>query len=396
MKKNSAQPWFRPSRGVWYVTLEGKQINLGPDKAAAFEEFARLISERRHRPAHRSSGQTLPTVIDAFLEWLKPRRSDATYEWYRYRLERLARRYPTINATQLTSAMVEDWVDEYSLSVTSRRNYYRAAKKCLKWARSRGLIKRNRIRDLEVPSGESREIVVSAEDYRDLLANIRNQALRDLVVTSWETGCRPQESLRVEARHVDLANQRWVFPKSESKNRRISRVVYLTDTAAEITARLVKENPSGKLFRNTQGRPWNPEAVNCAIDLVRIRIGIRIMQERGVTVPEEEIIAFAKTLAPTCRIDGKKVKKTERMRYIEAQRKLRYRLASKLAPRCSLYALRHTWATNALQKGVDPLTTAILMGHSDPSMLSKVYQHVALNPVHMLNQAKKAAMSDVG
>ena len=33
---------------------------------------------------------------------------------------------------------------------------------------------------------------------------------------------------------------------------------------------------------------------------------------------------------------------------------------------------------------------AILMGHSDPSMLSKVYQHVALNPAHMLTQAKRA------
>ena len=41
-----------------------------------------------------------------------------------------------------------------------------------------------------------------------------------------------------------------------------------------------------------------------------------------------------------------------------------------------------------LQKGVDPLTVAILMGHSDPSMLSKVYQHVALNPAHMLHASE--------
>jgi len=66
-------------------------------------------------------------------------------------------------------------------------------------------------------------------------------------------------------------------------------------------------------------------------------------------------------------------------------------MARRYAPKLSLYALRHTWATHALQKGVDPLTTAILMGHSDPSTLSKVYQHLALNPTHMLSQAKKAA-----
>jgi len=52
--------------------------------------------------------------------------------------------------------------------------------------------------------------------------------------------------------------------------------------------------------------------------------------------------------------------------------------------------LRHSWATNALQKGVDPLTVAILMGHRDPSTLAKVYQHLALNPKHMLTEAHRA------
>jgi site-specific recombinase XerD len=64
--------------------------------------------------------------------------------------------------------------------------------------------------------------------------------------------------------------------------------------------------------------------------------------------------------------------------------------AAELAPRYSLYALRHSWATHALQKGVDPLTVAILMGHKDPSTLSRVYQHLSLNPSHMREQACRA------
>jgi hypothetical protein len=43
-----------------------------------------------------------------------------------------------------------------------------------------------------------------------ILANTRDRAFCDLLISTWESGCRPQESLRVEARHVDLANQRWV------------------------------------------------------------------------------------------------------------------------------------------------------------------------------------------
>lgn len=75
----------------------------------------------------------------------------------------------------------------------------------------------------------------------------------------------------------------------------------------------------------------------------------------------------------------------------EAKRKLTYKRAAELSPSVSLYALRHSWATHALQNGVDALTVAILMGHKDPSMLAKVYQHLALNPSHMLQQARKAA-----
>ncbi len=42
-RKKLPQPWFRPSRGLWYVTLDGKQHNLGPDETAAFTEYERLL-----------------------------------------------------------------------------------------------------------------------------------------------------------------------------------------------------------------------------------------------------------------------------------------------------------------------------------------------------------------
>lgn len=383
-----AKPWFRACRGVWYVSLDGKQINLGPDRTAAFEEYARLIAAPKEtKPV---AEHCLPAVLDAFLTWLKPRRSPETFLWYQYRLERLARRYPKLDASRLTCAMVEDWVDEYQLSVTSRRNYFRAAKKAMKWAKSRGMVRRNRIRTLEVPAGESREVVISLPLYEQILSLIRDPGFRDLVVTTWETGCRPQESLRVEARHVDLTNQRWVFPKSESKNKKLSRVVYLADAAIAITRQLVELYPTGKLFRNSRGRAWTTDAVNNMFRRIQVRIGQIAIREQGLSVSEDEIQQFLPRLNPTKKVKGQARLKTEAELRTEARHKLTIRLACRLAPKLSLYALRHTWATNALQKGVDPLTTAILMGHSDPSMLSKVYQHVALNPAHMLSQAKKA------
>jgi integrase len=222
------------------------------------------------------------------------------------------------------------------------------------------------------------------------LARVPDRAFRDLLITTWETGCRPQESLRVEARHVDLANSRWVFPASEAKGD-IPRIVYLTERAAEITRRLLLQFPEGKLFRNSLGKPWTTEAVNCAFIRLQIRLGIERMRERGDEVADSEAQAFVKKLSPKRVIRGVSVPKTERDLYLEARRKLRYRLASGLGPKYSLYVLRHSWATHALERGVDALTVAVLMGHRDPSTLAKVYQHLAQNPDYLKEQAKRAA-----
>ena len=73
-----------------------------------------------------------------------------------------------------------------------------------------------------------------------------------------------------------------------------------------------------------------------------------------------------------------------------ARCKLIDQLAAKQAPRYSLYAFRHSWATNALESGVDALTVATLMGHSDPSTLARVYSHISSNPEHMAKQAIRA------
>jgi len=154
-----------------------------------------------------------------------------------------------------------------------------------------------------------------------------------LLTVTWETGCRPQESLRVEARHVDLAGERWVFPQSESKGKKTPRVVYLSAKAVEICKRLMTKHPAGNLFRNVDGKPWTPDATNCRFQ--------RIKKSKGV--------------------------------------------------KYSLYALRHTWINRMLLKGVDAFTVAILAGHSDPSMLAKHYAHLSQAPEFLLAQARRVS-----
>lgn len=330
--KKFPKPWFRPGRGVWYVTLQGKQINLGPNRDLAFRRYHELMV----KPANmRVSGNSLVAIIDAFLEWCQANRSPDTFEWYRFRLQLfVATINPELRAEDLRPFHVQTWIDSCEgISNGSKRNHCRAIQRAMRWAEQQGYITRSPIAYMEKPAGGKRETVISREVFDQILSHTPDREFRDLLWVSWETGARPQESLRVEARHVDLANCRWVFPPSEEKMGRIPRVVYLTDKAAEITERLAKSHSKGKLFRNTRGKPWTTDAVNCR---------------------------FA-------------------------------RIKAKMETGYCLYDFRHTWMNRLLTSGVDALTVAVLAGHSDPSTLAKTYQHLSQNPEYLRKQARLAS-----
>ncbi|MEZ6133108.1 MAG: tyrosine-type recombinase/integrase [Planctomycetaceae bacterium] len=385
------KPWFRKSNKRWYVEFDRKQVNLGPDRNEAFRQFHELMAKpKEERRPRKTAAIALPEIVDHFLEWVHRNRSADTYEWYRYRLERLCMLYPQMAAERLRPYHIEGWISKYELSVTSRRNYLRAAKRCFKWARRQGYLKEDPIADLEVPRAESREVSLSQDEFNRLLTFVRNPELADLMIVTWLTGCRPQESLIVDASHVDIENQRWVFRTSQSKGKKVTRVVYLNDEAMGIVRRLMLKYPEGPLFRNSNDQPWRTDAVNCAFTSIQDRMGKLTLKEEGIEIPDRDIKALIPKLKTTRIRNGRTVEKSDADLRHEAKRKLIRKLVQSLVPHYSLYALRHSFATNALRKGIDSLTVAVLLGHQDPSTLARVYQHLNQNPQHLLEQARKA------
>ena len=69
------------------------------------------------------------------------------------------------------------------------------------------------------------------------------------------------------------------------------------------------------------------------------------MQRRGIEVSDEQIREFIPTLSPVRKAKGVEIKKTDADLHQEAKQKLTKLLAASLAPRYSLYAFRHSWAT---------------------------------------------------
>jgi integrase/recombinase XerC len=178
------------------------------------------------------------------------------------------------------------------------------------------------LKGIKKPPAKRRETYMTPEDFGQLLALLtRGDPFRDLFLFVWQVGCRPQEARHIEARHVELENERIVFPAEESKGKRVKRIIYMQGEALEIIQRLVVAHPEGKLFRNRRGLPWSKFAV--------------------------------------CN------------RF--------YRLSQKTGKRMFCYAARHGFATRKLIQGKGALTISQLMGHADGSMLARVYGHLDKN-----------------
>ena len=235
------KPFFRPARGLWYVQLDGRQVNLGPDQTAAFKAYHGLkhfhigryvspetaLMERRDTappPASPAVQQRFVVVIvDEFLVWCQKHRAADTYRWYKGRLNSFCKTIPPeLTADQLKPHHVQKWVDGYAVPLASgsRRNPIASIKRAMKRAEEQGYIDRSPLVHMRKPGCGRKEQVVSPAQYEALLARTMDQAFRDLITATCETGCRPQESLRVEGRHVDLVGERWVFPQSESKGKK--------------------------------------------------------------------------------------------------------------------------------------------------------------------------------
>src|ERR1043165_496200 len=250
------EPWFRPSRHLWYVELDGKQEKLGkhpdghppPEKRAGIwntpqpilDAFYRLMAERSQKTAKEKADakiKKLPAaaaavVIEKFVQWCSEHRAEKPYEWYQWRLQLFLDSLPS----KMTPV---DQIKHHNLDTLlaqhpgwargMKHSACRAVMRCFRWAKKKGHTDINPFEDYEKPAAGKRNVVVSPHQFAEILDLCGSQNFRDLLEITWETACRPQESLAVEARHVDLENARWFFPPDESKGEEWPRIVYRTD-----------------------------------------------------------------------------------------------------------------------------------------------------------------------
>jgi integrase len=332
------KPWFREDRQAWFVTIRGERHNLGADKDEAHRLFHEMLGKKADepKPVAAPTSPLVAVLIDGFLEWCQSHRAHETYLWYQKHLQSFLESLPkpaSFTAADLKPFHVQQWVDKHAgWGPSYRRGAMIAVQRCMTWAEKLGHIDRTPLKHLEKPPQGKREKVVSAETFEKMLARVRKNT-RDLLNFSWHSGARPQETRIIEARHFSKERQRLEMPPAEAKGKKRWRIICLTPEAAEIVERLAAKWPEGPIFRNEDGKQWTPFAINCVFSRLKAKLG-------GI--------------------------------------------------KYSLYTLRHSFCQRLLEAGVDTVTVAALMGHSNAVMVSTTYSHMGQATAYLAEQLKKA------
>lgn len=327
------KPFFRKQTQSWYVQLGRRQISLGRDCKQAWQAYHELMA--REAAVHEHP-VTVAELCELYLEWCQQRRDPGTYEknrrYVRSFVDEIGRRFPI---SKLRPFHISDWLSQHpTWTETTQNDAVSCVQRPFNWAIKQGRLDRNPIAQLEdKPRRKRREVAYSPEQWSVIQAAVKDINFRDLLTFLWETGCRPQEARRLEGRHVDLRNGMVIYPPSESKGQQHERVIYLSATALEIVRLRCERYAEGPLFRNARGNPWTKDAIKCRLSRIKANVKIPVL--------------------------------------------------------CA-YGIRHSFATEGLKNGVDSVTLAALMGHSDLAMVARTYQHLARNPQFLREQAERA------
>lgn len=262
----SSRPWFRKSKGRWFVTLDGKQISLGVtdpnDVAAAWAALQRLLasgSVTLTAPSTETGAKGI-SVADAVAAWLSESCEGvqpATVTIYRKHAASFVAAFPgrTIDAS-LTAKEVRDssvrpeWSDSY------RRQYLDVATSILRSAKWPHELKK-KPRKVSAGSG----CLLTEDQHRLILDTVRGDMVPYLRV-QWELGSRPQELAGLMLEMVKWADGIAVLTehKNASKTGR-PRTLYFSTAAMAVLERQRARYGSGLAFRGSKGQLIDDQAM---------------------------------------------------------------------------------------------------------------------------------------
>lgn len=168
MQGRSPKPWYRAAQKTWYVILDGRWVNLGPDKAEAFRRFHLLMAGEptAARPDTSQAGSplTFAELVGYYLANLKTRTADSTFKNARGYLAPFVRSFGTVAVDKLRKQHVDDAIAQHGKWNVSSERYARSRLLAvLNWAVRDQRIAKNPLAGLWMPTPRSRGAEVVAD-----------------------------------------------------------------------------------------------------------------------------------------------------------------------------------------------------------------------------------------
>jgi integrase len=327
------RPWHRKDRG-YFVTINGKQHNLGKKQQEAWRKYHRLMAGREDL----GEDPEVRKVIARYLDWSKSNHAEGTHNFYRiYGESFVAWISPDLRMSGLRKDHVLKWADTKFPKVTSspstRHGAVRAVQRAFNWAvEDAGIIRTNPIGKIKKDKPTRRETYIAVDQYHRVLGAIKDDAFRDIVEILRHTGCRPEEARKITSKEFNREKRCWELPAGFTAKTKKARSIPLNDHAYGLCCKWADRHPDGPMFLNRRGDPWRKQAL------------------------------------------------------VDRCRRLRAKLGFEFVP----YTFRHVFATDALENGVDPITVARIMGHANLDMLNEYYEHIQQRSEHVRKSVEKA------
>ena len=245
-----------------------------------------------------------------FLNWVREYRKPNTHKWYREHLGHFLPHIADLSVSDLRAFHLRDFLSVQPWSQSYRAGSVASAKRWGSWMVEREILRANPFIGVASPGIDSRDNVPSPEEVHQILERAYGPT-HDILLALVCTGARPKE-LR-DARVGWFQGDKLVVPIQFAKKGR-PRTILLNKRCARLVVSLCEGRKSDEhVFLNHRGLPWTQNALLQALR--------RCCEDR------------------------------------------------KFAP----YDLRHAFATNALEQGIDSLLVGHLMGHADVTMVARVY-----------------------
>lgn len=275
------KPFFRKFDGWWYVQLrEGgrrfqkKLVKGKENRQEAYELFNQFMAEKADIPAPTRCRVT--DILAAFLKHSAANNDVRTFEWYKSFLVNFDDLYGSLKPHQVTPQIVEAWLNANKGWKGCRRGAIIALKRAFNWAFENNKITRNPLKAVKKPPARARERFLTQEERQRIFDNYpEGDCFRDFLFAMENTGCRPGEVSMVTADHFELRTGVWVLDEHKTEGKTGEpRVIILTPAMVELTQRLIALRPSGPLFLNEDGQPWNRNAIRCRFRRVRKKLDL--------------------------------------------------------------------------------------------------------------------------